>query len=128
MEFLVVPVNQLSAVWPRIREDWKQVEPYSDYDEPAVLLDLASGFVQLALGRQDQRYAGFFIFKLASNNLHIGALYSNVGLAAYEAADEFARRVGVKRISFNSPRLGWQRKAKALGFKPWATMYRKYLE
>lgn len=127
MEFLVVPTVALGQVWPRIREDWRRVEPYSDYDEPAVLLDLASGFIQLALGRQDQQYAGFFIFKLASNNLHIGALHSKVGLAAYEAIDDFARRAGVKRLSFNSPRPGWKRKAALVGFEPWAIMYKKEL-
>lgn len=128
MEFIVVPVNRLSAVWPKVRKDWLRVERYSNYDERTVLQKLVSGSVQLAIGRKDQKYAGFFIFKRAGNNLHIGALHSKVGLAAYEEVDNFARMAGATSMSFTSPRPGWRKRAAALGFKPWATVYRKELK
>jgi len=90
-----------------------------------VYTDCCNGKSMLWVGLVDARPIGFMVLQPRNDALHVWCAYlSEVGYfdAGWQHLMNIAQHGDAKRLTFESWRPGWARKAKQLGFKPrsWA--------
>lgn len=90
-----------------------------------VYTDCYNGKSMLWVGLDDARPIGFMVLKPRDSSLHVWCAYlQEVGHfeEGWQHLLNIAQQGDASRITFESWRLGWARKAKQLGFKPrsWA--------
>jgi hypothetical protein len=77
----------------------------------------------LFLGLVDNKAVGFVVLQPIGNTLHVWATWSTLNdetlfYQAFQEIQAIAKQGGKSRVTFSSQRKGWERKARALGFKP----------
>ena len=125
MEYKYIDPQDLRNWWAAIKpglekikskspENWIIEDVYTDCFNQKSLL-----FVLI----ENNRYEGFFILQPMGETLHLWAAYSLEN--SYEVVENalkyikgMAREANVKNITFSSHRRGWDRRAKAYGFRP----------
>jgi len=128
------PVN-LHHVWPRIREGLEKVRANTSENwlPEDIYAAIKAGISHLHVGMLGERYEGFIVTtpSVAADGpvLHIWACYSaaDIGLLddGIEQIETWAVAMNAKRITFHSPRKGWDKAGEKIGFRPVSTIYAK---
>jgi hypothetical protein len=125
METKYITPQELRAWWPLIKpglenvktkspENWIVEDVYCDaYSQRSMIWALV----------EDNKPAGFWVLQPNGKELHIWASWSlenrhdivEIGLKYIK---DIARQGNAEYITFSSHRRGWQKRAKALGFRP----------
>ena len=121
MNVQYIKPDELRKVWQYIKpglevilqkspEAWIPEDIYSDcFNQRSMLW----AFVE------DNTVVGFVVLQPMGDNLHIWCAYGKGDFdAGLDHVLRIARDGGARTISFDSWRKGWDRKAKALGFRP----------
>ncbi len=87
---------------------------------------------QASLYISEEGWKGFAILQLLPNyahkRLHVWVVQTTDDPAIYMAEiEKIARDSGAVKITFDSPRRGWTKRAERLGFNPTSTRYEKEL-
>jgi hypothetical protein len=66
---------------------------------------------------------GFVVLQPIGNTLHIWAAWSSLNneqllMQAFQEIQAIAKQGGKSKVTFNSQRKGWERRARQMGFKP----------
>lgn len=134
LELEWVNPNNLHDWWPQIREGLEKVKKHGDnWLVEDVYLSIKHGQSNIHIGTVAGDYRGFLVTQQLQGYdgpiLHIWACYSSdrkeadlltLGMAYIE---EWATNIKAKRITFHSPRKGWEKNT--LGFKPVQIIYSK---
>lgn len=92
------------------------------------------GDLSMFLWIVDDRYAGFIVLQkkhlIHGLALHIFALfvvqeYGDCIDANMHKIDDIARHLGARKVTFQSPRKGWERRCSRLGFEPVSVNYER---
>ena len=95
---------------------------------------IKAGAAHLHLALVDGEYAGFVVAQPQQAPdvpvLHLWALYAEDGnrdhfVGWLDQIDDWARNVKAKRITFHSPRKGWEKLGQRLGFNPAMTIFER---
>lgn len=128
VEFIWVKPDDISHEWDTVLPGVERVAQYADHWRPEdVYMELRLGNAHLHVCRIDGRYAGFIVAKQSRDydgpTLHAWVVYAVPGKAclhrhAMGQLKQWAKDMGARRITFTSPRKGWDRLARKLGFEP----------
>jgi hypothetical protein len=77
----------------------------------------------LFIGIVDNKPVGFVVLQPIGNRLHVWAAWSLLNdetlfTQAFQEIQQIAKQGGKTKVTFNSERRGWERKARQMGFKP----------
>lgn len=123
------PVNHdLHAVWNIVRPGIERVriKAKAPWIAEDVYTAVVTGRATMHVGYLDQQYAGVLVLAVnvdsfsKEKSLLVWALYTEHSLAlSYGLEDvyDIARRQGIYKIVFHSPRPGWERRMKSIGFE-----------
>ena len=120
-----IPKDQLRTHWEFIKNgleivrskgnpEWLAEDVYCDCYEQRSMVFLAI---------TDNKPYGFVVLQPIGDTLHIWATWSTLNdqtlfYQAWQEIQQIAKQGGKSRVTFSSQRKGWERKARALGFKP----------
>jgi hypothetical protein len=120
-------------VWETVREGLEEVSRYGDHWIPEdVYMALRQGQANLHIARVDGCYAGFIVAMPSrawdGPVLHVWAVYAVPGFPrlrreCFAKLREFALDMHAKRITFTSPRKGWEKLGRVFGFEPRLTIF-----
>lgn len=119
-----------------MRDGVKKVKEHgATWREEDVYLMLRTGQAYLHMGFRGGEYRGFVITQQHQYPeglcLHIWAAYSTKGASLLEDGmdqiTEWGRNMKAKRITFYSPRKGWDRVGRQLGFEPSTVIYQRVI-
>ena len=121
MNVQYIKQDELRGVWQYIKPGLEVIlkkSPESWIPED-IYSDCFTGRSLLWVFVEDNSVVGFVVLQPIGDNLHIWCAY---GKGDFDAGMDhvlvLAREGGARTISFDSWRKGWDRKAKALGFRP----------
>jgi hypothetical protein len=121
MNVQYIKQDELRNVWQYIKPGLEVIlkkSPESWIPED-IYSDCFTGRSLLWVFVEDNSVVGFVVLQPIGDNLHVWCAYGKGDLDAGLAhVLGIARSGGAKTISFDSWRKGWDRKAKALGFRP----------
>jgi len=127
MEARLISPNDLRQWWGFVRPGLLQIlhKTPEHWIPEDVYTDCFNGKSMLWVGLVDARPVGFMVLQPRKNALHVWCAYlSEVGYfdAGWQHLMNIVQQSDAQRITFESWRPGWTRKAKQLGFKPrsWA--------
>ena len=131
--FAWVPPDDVGDVWDTVRDGLDEVARYGDHWRTEdVYMALRQGQTNLHIARVDGHYAGFVVATPARGydgpTLHVWAVYAVPGFpklhaACFEQLRRWAADMRAKRITFTSPRKGWERLGERFGFVPGLTIF-----
>lgn len=133
-----IPKDQLRQHWDYVKHglelvrakghtEWIVEDVYCDCYENRSMLFI--GKRNIDISTNDNELVGFVVLQPIGNALHVWAAWSTINDdAMFEQASkeiqEIARQGGKSKVTFASQRRGWERKARALGFKPQTWEYK----
>lgn len=127
MEARLISPNDLRQWWRFVRPGLEKIlhKTPEGWIPEDVYTDCFNGKSMLWVGLVDARPVGFMVLQPKGTALHVWCAYlSEVGYfdAGWQHLLNIAQHGDAKRLTFESWRPGWARKAKQLGFKPrsWA--------
>lgn len=133
MNLEYIEPTYISEIWETIKEGLGKVRKHGDdWLVEDVYMSLKLNQSILHVGYIDGEYIGFIITQqettVSGPSLHIWCTYSkaNDNRIFYECLPtlkEWAGRINAKKITFKSPRKGWEKKGRALGFEPTQVIY-----
>ena len=121
--------DNLGKVWPILREGVEKIRRRcgDSWLVEDMYLAIKQNHSTLHIGYIDGQYRGFLVLtptvSFDGPVLHIWGLYSNGGdgldllYDGIEHIKQFASKMNAKRITFHSPRKGWEKYGEKLGFK-----------
>lgn len=124
-EFKHIAPKELRKWWPSVRNGLDEIKQHSpeNWIPEDVYTDCINKVSDLFIVIKNQRFAGFFVLQPMENTVHVWAAWTVEN--DYELVDNglkyvktLASQAGAKYLSFSSHRKGWQRRAKAYGFRP----------
>ncbi len=132
---IVAPTN-LRNVWPTVKKGMDITARVSkgNWIPEEAFTSIINGNMSLYVAVVDDKYAGFIILQkragFSGNSLHIFAFYVIHEFGQYidpnmEQLEEIAKSCGCSRITFQSPRKGWERRGTRLGFEPETVLFGK---
>lgn len=120
-----IPKDQLRQHWDYIRHGLEIVRSkgHTDYIAEDVYCDCFEQRSMLFMGIVDNKPVGFVVLQPIGNRLHVWAAWSLLNdealfMQAFQEIQQIARQGGKTKVTFNSERRGWERKARQMGFKP----------
>lgn len=133
-ELKYIHPDSLHTHWEQVRPGLVKVKEHSGdtWLPEDVYMAIKSGKSTLHIGSLNEKYAGFIVLTPSSSYdgavLHIWATYSEakdfcVFTHGIEQLKQFATNLNAKRITFLSPRKGWERHGAKLGFMPRTVQY-----
>jgi hypothetical protein len=128
---IAVAPSDISYHWKSVRPVLEKLQRVSDgWIAEDVYCFLMSG--QATLYVNEGEWKGFAILQLVPNysqkRLHCWVVQTTDDPKAYmEEVEAIARQTGAVKITFDSPRKGWAKRAQRLGFRPTMTRYEKEL-
>ena len=138
MQVTMQPVSpaQLHDIWGVVRSEMEVAASHSlgEWIPEDCYSGIQQGVLSLFLWIVDSRYAGFIVLQkkqlFSGPVLHIFALYVIDEYGEYIDAnmtqvDAIATKIGAKKITFQSPRRGWERRCKSLGFEAKSINYER---
>jgi len=120
-----IPKDNLRQHWEYIRHGLEIVRSkgHTDYIAEDVYCDCYEQRSMLFMGIIDNKPVGFVVLQPIGNRLHVWAAWSLLNdevlfTQAFQEIQQIARQGGKTKVTFNSERRGWERKARQMGFKP----------
>jgi hypothetical protein len=120
-----IPKDNLRQHWEYIRHGLEIVRSkgHTDYIAEDVYCDCYEQRSMLFMGIIDNKPVGFVVLQPIGNRLHVWAAWSLINdealfMQAFQEIQQIARQGGKTKVTFNSERRGWERKARQMGFKP----------
>ena len=120
-----IPKDQLRQHWEYIRHGLEIVRSkgHTDYIAEDVYCDCYEQRSMLFIGIVDNKPVGFVVLQPIGNRLHVWAAWSLLNdealfMQAFQEIQAIAKQGGKTKVTFNSERRGWERKARQMGFKP----------
>ena len=120
-----IPKDNLRQHWEYIRHGLEIVRSkgHTDYIAEDVYCDCYEQRSMLFMGIIDNKPVGFVVLQPIGNRLHVWAAWSLINdealfTQAFQEIQQIARQGGKNKVTFNSERRGWERKARQMGFKP----------
>jgi len=134
-EFIFVQPKELHEYWPTIRPGLEKVCKFGDAWIPEdVYTCIKAGTAHLHLIYEGEDLLGFVVTMPVHDykgiSLHVWAIHSfgqnqSTHDAMHLQLDEWAQKMEAHRITFHSPRKGWERAAARYGFKPTQVIFEK---
>ena len=120
--------SKLHKVWGLVKEGMEKVRERGgdSWLVEDMYMALKNNHSTLHIGYEGAEYRGFLVLtptvSFDGPVLHIWALYSNGGELelldeGLEHIKELAKRMNAQRVTFHSPRKGWEKCGAKLGFK-----------
>jgi hypothetical protein len=120
-----IPKDNLRQHWEYIRHGLEIVRSkgHTDYIAEDVYCDCYEQRSMLFMGIIDNKPVGFVVLQPIGNRLHVWAAWSLINdealfTEAFQEIQQIAKQGGKTKVTFNSERRGWERKARQMGFKP----------
>ena len=120
-----IPKDQLRAHWEFIKHGLEIVRQrgHTEWIVEDVYCDCYENRSMVFLAITDNKPYGFVVLQPIGNTLHIWAAWSAINNeelqnAAMKEIQAIAKQGGKSKVTFSSQRKGWERRAKAMGFKP----------
>ena len=120
-----IPKDNLRQHWEYIRHGLEIVRSkgHTDYIAEDVYCDCYEQRSMLLMGIIDNKPVGFVVLQPIGNRLHVWAAWSLINdetlfTQAFQEIQQIAKQGGKTKVTFNSERRGWERKARQMGFKP----------
>jgi hypothetical protein len=120
-----IPKDQLRQHWEYIRHGLEIVRSkgHTEYIPEDVYCDCYEQRSMLFMGIIDNKPVGFVVLQPIGNRLHVWAAWSLINdealfTQAFQEIQQIAKQGGKTKVTFNSERRGWERKARQMGFKP----------
>jgi hypothetical protein len=120
-----IPKDNLRQHWEYIRHGLEIVRSkgHTDYIAEDVYCDCYEQRSMLFMGIIDNKPVGFVVLQPIGNRLHVWAAWSLINdealfMQAFQEIQQIAKQGGKTKVTFNSERRGWERKARQMGFKP----------
>jgi hypothetical protein len=120
-----IPKDNLRQHWDYIRHGLEIVRSkgHTDYIAEDVYCDCYEQRSMLFIGIVDNKPVGFVVLQPIGNRLHVWAAWSLLNdetlfTQAFQEIQQIAKQGGKTKVTFNSERRGWERKARQMGFKP----------
>ena len=120
-----IPKDNLRQHWEYIRHGLEIVRSkgHTEYIAEDVYCDCYEQRSMLFMGIIDNKPVGFVVLQPIGNRLHVWAAWSLINdealfMQAFQEIQQIARQGGKTKVTFNSERRGWERKARQMGFKP----------
>lgn len=131
-----VQPSGLRNVWPTVKHGMEITSRYSkgNWIPEEAFSAILAGTMSLYLAIVDKRYAGFIVLQKRTGfngqSLHIFSLYVKNEYGKYidanmEQIEEIAKSHNCNRITFQSPRRGWERRGARLGFEAETVIFGK---
>ena len=124
-EFKFIPVDELRKWWSSIRPGLEKIKERSpeNWIVEDVYTDCFNQKAMLWVVLQNSHFYGFFILQPMGEELHVWAAWTlendyQVVQKGLQFIKNMAREANVKYLTFSSHRPGWERRAKAYGFRP----------
>jgi hypothetical protein len=120
-----IPRDNLRQHWEYIKHGLEIVRSkgHTEYIPEDVYCDCFEQRSMLFMGVIDNKPVGFVVLQPIGNRLHVWAAWSLINdealfMQAFQEIQQIARQGGKTKVTFNSERRGWERKARQMGFKP----------
>jgi hypothetical protein len=120
-----IPKDNLRQHWEYIRHGLEIVRSkgHTDYIAEDVYCDCYEQRSMLFMGIIDNKPVGFVVLQPIGNRLHVWSAWSLINdealfMQAFHEIQQIAKQGGKTKVTFNSERRGWERKARQMGFKP----------
>jgi hypothetical protein len=120
-----IPKDNLRQHWEYIRHGLEIVRSkgHTEYIPEDVYCDCYEQRSMLFMGIIDNKPVGFVVLQPIGNRLHVWAAWSLINdealfTQAFQEIQQIAKQGGKTKVTFNSERRGWERKARQMGFKP----------
>jgi hypothetical protein len=120
-----IPKDNLRQHWEYIRHGLEIVRSkgHTEYIAEDVYCDCYEQRSMLFMGIIDNKPVGFVVLQPIGNRLHVWAAWSLINdealfTQAFQEIQQIAKQGGKTKVTFNSERRGWERKARQMGFKP----------
>lgn len=124
-EFNFVPQQEIRNWWPTIKPGLDEIKQKSP--EPWIVedvyVDLFNQKSMLWIALENMHFVGFFILQPLGHEVHVWAAWTlendyQVVEKGLQFIKNMARNSNAKYLTFSSHRRGWERRSKALGFRP----------
>jgi len=120
-----IPKDNLRQHWEYIRHGLEIVRSkgHTEYIPEDVYCDCYEQRSMLFMGIIDNKPVGFVVLQPIGNRLHVWAAWSLINdealfTQAFQEIQQIAKQGNKTKVTFNSERRGWERKARQMGFKP----------
>ncbi len=120
-----IPKDQLRQNWDFIKHGLEIVRSkgHPEWIVEDVYCDCYEQRSMLFMGIVDNKPVGFVVLQPIGNRLHVWAAWSLLNddtlfMQAFQEIQQIAKQGGKTKVTFNSERRGWERKARQMGFKP----------
>jgi hypothetical protein len=120
-----IPKDKLREHWEYIKHGLEIVRSkgHTEYIPEDVYCDCFEQRSMLFMGIIDNKPVGFVVLQPIGNRLHVWAAWSLINdealfMQAFQEIQAIAKQGGKTKVTFNSERRGWERKARQMGFKP----------
>ncbi len=124
-EFKFIPVDEIRNWWASIRPGLEKIKSKSpeNWIVEDVYTDCFNQKAMLWVVLKDNHFNGFFILQPMGQELHVWAAWTlendyQVVQKGLQFIKSMASEDNVKYLTFSSHRPGWERRAKAYGFRP----------
>jgi hypothetical protein len=120
-----IPKDNLRQHWEYVRHGLELVRArgHNEWLPEDVYCDCYENRSMLFVGIIDNKPVGFVILQPIGNRLHVWASWSTINdmtlfMQAFQEIQAIAKQGGKTKVTFNSERKGWERRARQMGFKP----------
>jgi hypothetical protein len=123
MEYTYLKPQELRNSWEYIKKGLSTILKKSpeQWIPEDIYADCVNGHSHVVLFSEKDKALGFCVLQKRNTDLHIWCAYSEVSgylQQAFEKIKTIAKESQLDKITFETWRNGWERKAKHLGFKP----------
>ena len=124
-EYKFIPVDDLRKWWASVKPGLEKIKSKSpeNWIVEDVYTDCFNQKAMLWVVLENNHFNGFFILQPMGEELHVWAAWTlendyQVVQKGLQFIKNMAREANVKYLTFSSHRPGWDRRAKAYGFRP----------
>ena len=120
-----IPKDNLRQHWEYVRHGLELVRArgHNEWLPEDVYCDCYENRSMLFIGIINNKPVGFVVLQPIGNRLHVWASWSTINdmtlfMQAFQEIQAIAKQGGKTKVTFNSERKGWERRARQMGFKP----------
>jgi len=120
-----IPKDKLREHWDYVKHGLELVRAkgHTSWIVEDVYCDCYENRSMLFLGIIDNKAVGFVVLQPLGDTLHVWASWSTINnntlfQQAFQEIQAIAKQGGKSKVTFNSQRKGWERRARLMGFKP----------
>lgn len=137
-EFKWVPPAELGDWWSTIKPGLVNVadKAQGGWNPGDVFLEIAGGGAFLHIALAEKHYRGFIVTQMQESHsgkklliwIAHGNAEGNLMVDGIGQIREWAKGMGAVKLQFQSPRRGWEKVAKTIGFAPTMVIYESDVE